>query len=98
VAGVPAIIRVNPVVSFFVTKGAGAVIPKDFQEFPMERCPFFEEHNSFTLENVDGHFAYRNNAALGKTAQQFEKEAVDREQLAFFGPQKFAEMKAQGLA
>jgi len=33
--------------------------------------------NLFTLENIDGHFVYRNDPTLNKTADDFEQEAVD---------------------
>lgn len=35
--------------------------------------------NLFTLENIPGHFVYRNNPAERKTARDYELEAIDRE-------------------
>lgn len=35
--------------------------------------------NVFTVENIEGHFAYKNSADLTRTAQDFEDEAVARE-------------------
>lgn len=43
------------------------------------RFPYFDTTDCFTLENVPGHFAYRNDPVLGKTARDFEREAVMRE-------------------
>lgn len=37
-----------------------------------------DEPNVFTLENIPGHFVYRNNTAENKTADDYEDEAVDR--------------------
>ncbi len=42
-----------------------------------------DQDNVFTMENVKGHFAYRNNPAENKTAQDYEDEAVEREIAAF---------------
>jgi hypothetical protein len=40
--------------------------------------------NVFTIENIKGHFTYRNDLTLHKTAQDFEMEAIDREFAEFF--------------
>jgi len=39
-----------------------------------------QQPNVFTIENVAGHFVYKNDPASGKSALDFEDEAVEREQ------------------
>lgn len=45
--------------------------------FPIDRP------NMFTIENIPGHFAYLNDPALNKTAEEFEAEAIKRERTEF---------------
>src|SRR5215211_2269527 len=42
-----------------------------------ERFPI-DAPNAWTMENVPGHFAYRNDPALGRTAEQLENDAIDK--------------------
>lgn len=41
--------------------------------------PIFDGDNCFTIENIDGHFAYKNDPTTNRTAAQAEQEAIEQE-------------------
>lgn len=53
-------------------------VPTCFSASGVSRFPI-DQANVYTIENIQGHFVYRNDPALGKTAEQLEDEAVERE-------------------
>jgi hypothetical protein len=52
----------------------------------MESFPTGDHTRLWTAENVEGHFAFRNDPALGKTAEQAELEAINAERVRWGFP------------